>query len=189
MYQTVVRGILVLALPTLVFLGGVWVMSKISGRDYVTGRLRETAAEADRKPLNQRFGYDSEAVDRHWSALDDRARESERLFLQLDLIFPILYGAALLAGLWMAWSALGRPFHIAWIATPVLATVAADWCENAIQLTQLRRFAESGAAGLQPAWIQIASAATIVKLAAFAICCLLLLALAVASTACPARST
>jgi len=47
-----------------------------------------------------------------------------------------------------------------------------------VQLDQASRHVAEGRAGLQPGWMQIASAATMVKLGFFALTCVLLLALA-----------
>jgi hypothetical protein len=162
-----VKVIIMLALPLTVFLGGLWVMSKISDQDYVTQRLRQWAAPEDQKPLQQRLGYDAGAMTRYWGALDNTALRLEQHFLELDLAFPFLYGAAVSASLLIAWATLGRPFHPAWLIAPVAVTVFADWTENLVQLGQLRRYIEDGQVGLQPGWIQIASAATILKILFF----------------------
>ena len=163
-----IRAIMLLTLPTLVFYGGVQIMSKLSGRADVTKQLREKLNASDAKPLNQRVtGYDLEAVRRHWTVLDQTARTSEERFLEMDLVFPFFYGGALAGALLMAWAMLGRPFHPGWLLAPIAITVAADWIENLVQIRQLRRYAESGTAGLQSGWIQIASAATMIKLIFF----------------------
>jgi len=167
MGNVAVKTITILGLPLAVFLGGLWAMLKISDRDYVTQRLRQSAAPEDQKPLQQRLGYDADAVNRHWGALDNTALRLERRFLELDLVFPFLYGAALSASSLMAWATLGRPFRPAWLMAPVAVTVLADWIENLVQLGQLRRYTEGGEAGLQPGWIRIASAATILKMSSF----------------------
>ena len=167
MGNVAVKTITILGLPLAVFLGGIWAMLKISDRDYVTQRLRQSAAPEDQKPLQQRLGYDAGAVNRHWGALDNTALRLERRFLELDLVFPFLYGAALSASSLMAWATLGRPFRPAWLMAPVAVTVLADWTENLVQLGQLRRYTEDGEAGLQPGWIRIASAATILKMSSF----------------------
>ena len=161
------KTITMLGLPLAVFLGGIRIISKKSDRNYVTQRLRQSAAPEDQKPLQQRLGYDAGAVNRHWGALDNTALRLERRFLELDLVFPFFYGAALSASSLMAWATLGRPFRPAWLMAPVAVTVLADWTENLVQLGQLRRYTEDGEAGLQPGWIQIASAATILKMLSF----------------------
>lgn len=152
-------------LPMVVLVGGAWVMTILSGHDYVTKQLHEQADPKDRKGLNERFlGYDTDAVDRHWGVLDERALDSERRFLQLDLAFPIFYGAAVAVALWQAWRAAGTIFPPVWMVVLVAVTMIADWNENLIHLSQLRLYMESGNTGLQPGWIQIASVATTVKL-------------------------
>ena len=161
----VIRSI---GLPIVVLLSGAMVMSILSGHGYVMEQLRENADSKDRKPLNMRIlGYDTDAVARHWAALDESALRSERRFLELDLIFPTFYGAALAFALWQAWRVTGFVFSPAWVIVPVAITIIADWTENLIHLSQLHRYLESGEAGLQPESIQIASGATIVKLAFF----------------------
>ena len=159
------RAIVLLALPTLVLPGGVYVMAKLSGQAEVTQRLLDHAQPEDRKGLGLRlFGYDLEAVSRRWAALDPDTRKLERRALELDLVFPFLYGGALAAALLLAWAALDRPFRPVWLILPVAITVIADWIENLIQLGQLRLFDASAHAALRSGWIQIASVATTTKL-------------------------
>jgi hypothetical protein len=167
MGNVAVKTITMLGLPLAVFLGGIWVLLKLSNRDYVTQQLRQSAAPEDQKPLQQRLGYDTDAVNRHWGALDNTALGLERRFLKLDLVFPFLYGAALSTSSLRAWATLGRPFRRVWLMAPVAVTVLADWTENLVQLGQLRHYTEGGEAGLQPGWIRIASAATILKMLFF----------------------
>jgi len=140
MGSAVAKALFVLALPVVVFIAGARLMGAWSGRDRVVQRLAEHAAPEDRKPLNQRIGYDTAAVDRHWRALDPTARAAERHFLELDLVFPLFYGAAFLVSLLLAWAALGRPLHPVWIVALVGIMVASDWTENLLQLTQLSRY-------------------------------------------------
>ena len=113
------------------------------------------------------LGYDTTAVARHWDVLDERALQSERRFLELDLIFPTFYGTALAFALWLAWAAAGTTFSPVWIIVLVAITMIADWTENLIHLSQLQLYMQSGHIGLQPGWIQIASVATSVKLLFF----------------------
>lgn len=164
MSNLIVKVIVILALPTVAFLGGAWLMFKISDRESVTRSLAARAEPADRKPLYRRLTYDVDAVKRHWVALDDGAKYSERRFLQLDLVFPLLYGAALAFSLIMAWDALGRRFNPAWVLAPVLITVLADWAENILQLRQFGYFLTGGGTSLQAGWIRAASVATLLKL-------------------------
>lgn len=176
MLSALPKALLLLAIPAVAFVGGSYAIAKISGRDYV---MRQLGAAGQTPPLNQRIrGYDAAAFDRYWNALDGEARARERYFLKLDLGFPLLYGGALAVALFLARGALGRPFHAAWLAVPVVLTVAADWTENLVQLEQARRHVAEGRAGLQPGWMQIASAATTVKLGFFILTCVLLLGLA-----------
>ena len=105
-----------LMLPVVVFVGGAWIMSAASGRQTVPNQ----------KPLNQRLGYDTEAVDRYWGALDPPARRAEQRFLELDLVFPVFYGTALAVSLLIASAMLGGPVHPVWLIVPVVLTVGAD---------------------------------------------------------------
>jgi len=159
--------IAVLALPVVVFFGGAWVMSEMSNRENVRDRLHDAAAPEDQKPLNQRIGYDVSAVTRHWGALDDAGRDAMRRFLELDLVFPFLYGAALLTSMLVVWTTIGRPFQPIWLIAPVIITLVADWTENIVQWGQLRRFVDGGEFALQAGWIQMASMATVIKLVFF----------------------
>lgn len=156
-----------LVLPVVVFVGGAWIMSAVSGRQTVTNQ----------KPLNQRLGYDTEAVHRYWGALDTPARRAEQRFLELDLVFPVFYGTALAVSLMIASAMLGGPVHPVWLIVPVVLTVVADWVENLVHLDQLRNYIGAGKDGLVAGWIQVASTATIVKLLFFAISSLGLAAL------------
>lgn len=177
MSEIVPRILLVIALPIAVFLGGTFVMSRLTGRGRVVERLERMAGPADRPPLGQRLHYDAGAAHRHWGALDDVTRAAEERFLELDLVFPFFYGGALVVSLLIAWATLGRPFHPAWLVGPVAGAVGSDWVENLVQLAQLRRYARGGAHALQDGWMAVASAATLVKLAGVALASLGLLVL------------
>jgi len=177
MSKLIVKVIVILALPAVAFLGGVWLMFEISGRERVTQSLAAKAEPADRKPLYQRLTYDVNDVKRHWGALDGGALHSERRFLRLDLFFPLLYGVALAFSSIMAWQALGRRFHPAWVLTPVLIAALSDWAENLIQLRQLGYYMAGGDTVLQAGWIRAASIATLLKLLFFGGSCLALILL------------
>ena len=142
-------------------------MTNLSGHKYVE-ELRKKLAGDDQKSLNLRFlGYDLEAVKRHWSMFesDKLALQSEQRFLELDLVFPLLYGCAFAVSLLLAWTALGRPFNPVWIIAPVAITILADWAENLSHLNQLKRVDQMNSLGaLQKGWIQVASVATTVKI-------------------------
>jgi hypothetical protein len=164
---------LLIALPLVVFVGGAWIMSQMTGRERVTQQLLQAAEPADRTPLNKRWmGYDAAAAARYWQALGN-VLPAETRFLELDLVFPLLYGAAFATSLLLAWAMLGRPFNPAWLIGVVGVTVIADWTENLVQLAQIRR-----APALQAGWIAVASAATVVKLVFFTAALLVLVVLA-----------
>ncbi|HEU4557108.1 MAG TPA: hypothetical protein VFS20_04635 [Longimicrobium sp.] len=183
---TLLRVLLLAALPIIAFVGGGALMMRHTGRDHVRAVLDNsvrngTLTKADSAHLNMRWreGYDREAFRRYWNALDDKARGIEERFLEFDLVFPFLYGGALAASLLMAWAALGRPVHPAWVLLPVLILVAADWTENLVQLGQVRRWNAGGDAALQAGWIGVASAATRVKCAFIGVTALMLVGLLV----------
>ena len=152
MNRPVVAAILMLAIPAVAFVGGAWIMDELSGRKDVPN-----------PPLNRRFHYDKGDAETYWNAFKDLG--AEKRFLEIDLVFPFLYGGALAAGLLMAWAWQGRPFHPAWLLAPLLITLLADWTENLVQLGQLKR--HLAGSGLQAGWIQVASTATALKLTLF----------------------
>lgn len=158
----------VLLLPVVVSLAGAWVLTKASSRDLPKVRPQEPAG-TELEPLNRRWlGYDRLDVQEYWGALEKKgALAAEQRFLELDLIYPFVYGAAFLASLLLAWAMLDRRFHPALVVLPVAVSVLADWTENLVLLGQLRSFRQHAAA--IDSWsIQIASAATIVKLVSLA---------------------
>jgi hypothetical protein len=183
----ILRAIFMVALPTAVFFGGVAIMKKVTHHQEAEKRACSASNPSDRKPLDQRFGYDAGAVDRYWGAIDG-ALPAEQHFLEVDLVFPFLYGGALAASLLLAWSTLSRPFSPAWLIAPVAITVLADWTENLVQLAQLRRYSAGGAHALQAGWIRVASAATSLKLSFFGASSLLLLILVAMVLLCAARN-
>jgi len=183
----ILRVMFMVALPIAVFSGGVLLMKKVSLYQKVEEQAGTAPNSCDRKPLDQRrLGYDAGAVDRYWGALNKDARAAEQHFLEVDLVFPFLYGGALAACLLLAWITLGRPFSPAWIMAPVALTMLADWTENLVQLAQLRRYCS--AQPLQAGWIRVASAATSLKLLFFTASSLFLLTLVVIVLICAARN-
>lgn len=160
---------LLLTLTPCAFFGGLRIMSAASGRDVVTRQLA-LAPQKDRKPLGQRRGYDVQAAVRHWGALDAPARDAEILFLKMDLLFPLVYGAALAVSLLVGRAALGKTFSYGWIIAPIALTILADWTENIVQLGQLRRFRADAIDGnLNSGWIQVGSLATVLKTTSFSV--------------------
>src|SRR5687768_5352968 len=87
-------------------------------------------------------------------------RTIEQRYLKIDLVFPFLYGVALTSSSLIAWSALGRPFHVVWPLSLIAISVVTDWAENLIHLQQLYLYVQGGSASLQSTWIRIASFAT-----------------------------
>jgi hypothetical protein len=154
--RTILLALVMLGVPAATFMAGGLIMERWSRRAEV--------APPGQAPLYQRFRYNAEDVRTYWKAFGGKLSR-ERLFLELDLVFPFLYGGGLAAGLLLAWASLGRPFHPAWVLAPVLVGVLADWTENLIQLGQMRIYVNNGPQALQDGWIRVASVATAVKLA------------------------
>jgi hypothetical protein len=152
MSRPVTAAIVLLAIPTVAFFGGAWVMNALSGR-----------SEVPKPPLYMRVHYDKEDAAKYWHGFKD-IRTEER-FLEMDLVFPFLYGGALAASLLTAWAALGRPYNPVWILAPLFIALLADWTENFVQIGQLQR--HLAGIGLQDGWIQVASTATALKLSFF----------------------
>ena len=165
------RLILALGLPLAAFLaGGAWMM-KITGR----GNFPQTAVP-ESVPLHFRLGgYDALEVRAYWEWLGAEGQLAELRFLNLDLLFPLLYGGTLLLGLFLLWKGLERPFPRSWMLTPVLVNLLADWTENLTLRQQLLRFL--GNETIQEGWIALAGVATTVKILCFAFTWLLLLGL------------
>lgn len=175
MIAAAVTALLMLALPVLLFLAGGIGMMRATGR----ARFRRRRAEPASVPLNFRLrGYDAAAAAAYWRWLGADGRTAERRFLHADMLFPLVYGGAMLASLQAGWQALGQPVPLAMLASPVVATVVADWVENLLHLAQLARFEAGGPVGGRV--IRLAAAATSAKLLCFALSALLVVALAVA---------
>ncbi len=156
MSKLLITLIVMIALPVGVFRAGVAIMSRLSGH----------VAPAGQTPINQRFGYDANALSKYWGALQEiRKLDAERSFLKMDLIFPIFYGAALAASLLWGWAALDPPFGRPLILAPVFLQAVSDWTENLTQLRQLRLYLAGKA--LETGWVRVASAATTLKLLLF----------------------
>jgi hypothetical protein len=155
-------------LPFFAYFGAGAVLLIASGHSYVTRQLKEKGTPKNRTQLNMRLqGYDKTDVAELWGILDRRALKTERLFLQMDLLFPIFYAGAFVVALRQVWTELGKTFSPVFVVAPAAITAAADWTENLVQLDQLRRYVQNGSAGLQEGWVQVASAATVTKLLFF----------------------
>jgi hypothetical protein len=164
MTLSALRPLLIVAIPAVVFFGGAALMTRLSSRAIVTKQL-ESLPKADRTPLNSRLRYDEQAVATHWGALDRDALAAETRFLEMDLVFPLAYGGAFLAGLLLGWAMLGRSFNPTFLVLAVAVTVLADWTENLTMLGQIEGYAVQGVDALASWRITLASAATLVKLA------------------------
>ena len=168
MFPTALKAAAMLVLPATAFFAGAALMTGLSGRAIVTRQLA-ALPEGDRVPLNSRLRYDRAAVERHWNALDPKAHGPEALaaetrFLEIDLVFPLVYGAAFLAALLLGWAMLGRTFNPTWLVLAVGIALLSDWTENLTMLGQIEAYAARAA--LSDGRIALASAATLVKLLA-----------------------
>jgi hypothetical protein len=138
-------------------------------------------SRAEFKAIKDRLGgpsfqvgfYDAETMAKRWGTLKGKPGEkdlipSERIMLVIDLVFPFVFGAALAAGLSIAWWMLGRPFSPAVLLGLVFIGVAADWTENLVQLAQLESplaVKQTDKFDLSEGWIRLAGLATALKLA------------------------
>lgn len=166
-----IKRLAVLGLPVALFLVGGSLLMHLTGRD----QFPQTSAP-ESVPLHFRLGgYDGAEVQAYWGWLGPEGQLAERRFLELDLVFPLLYGGAILIALLRFWDWLGRPFAPLWLLAPVAMTLVADWTENLLQWQQLRLLLSEP---VQAKWIALASLATTIKMISFALSCLLLLALA-----------
>jgi hypothetical protein len=171
MTTSALRVLIVLGIPIALFISGGYLMMHITGRDQFPRTRVPTSV-----PLNFRLsGYDSITASAYWEWLGPDGRLAERRFLEADLVFPFLYGGAMLASLLLAWTALGRAFDPTWLVIPVAITVLSDWIENLLHWHQLKHFLQGEP--LQAQWIEIASIATSTKLVFFSISMLLILVL------------
>jgi hypothetical protein len=161
--MSILKALALVLIPLILILAGGKAMSWLSGRPMARG------ASGAEKPLNQRLGgYTVAETAAHWQPFSAERQRQERAFLEIDLVYPFLYGGALLAALLLARAWLGRPFDAVWVFLPVLLAVVGDWVENLIHLNQFGHWTRAGtsasAATLHSGWIQIASLATMVKL-------------------------
>ena len=160
------------ALPYVAFRLGSLAISKATDRKKVLARLQALPEKEEQVHLNQRIrGYEVPSVQRVWKAIDEKPSllHQEQAALHLDLVVPVLYGAALGTSLLLTWRAW-KGTSGAWLLVPVVIYLVADWTENAVQLRQLRLYREEGPDALEAGWVQVASNATTIKLVCFLGC-------------------
>jgi hypothetical protein len=146
-----------------VFFGGVRIFAALGRASIFEQPAARLADRGDREAPYRRFrGYNAAALQRYFSGFDRAAFEAFRRTLQADLLFPLFYGGAIAAALFIGTAHLQHPFPSAWIPVLTLLPMAADWTENVSLLRQLPRF-ESGEAPDERA-VALASAATRAKL-------------------------
>jgi hypothetical protein len=176
MALNIVKALVALIFPAVVFLAFGARQSAHSGRDVALKNINPT----DAKPLNLRLHYDVNRVDYFWGALGKSGQLAEQRFLEEDLTFPLIYGGALMLSLgWMLWKS-----ELSWspwlVMLPVVLGMIGDWIENVIQLDQLQRYINAGKNGLDAGAIFRSSLATDIKLAGIASADVLLIVLAIA---------
>lgn len=166
MTSLLLKSLIAVSIPILVLFAGGTIMSHMSGRGPLINQLKQSGHMVP-KPLNQRWlGYEAVEAHMYWRSLQATGRIAERTFLELDLMFPFFYLAALAASLLWAWIVGGRWFQPMWIAVPLAIVFVADWTENLIQLAHLSYW-DNISDEFEPGggvWIRVASSATIVKL-------------------------
>ncbi|HDR46440.1 MAG TPA: hypothetical protein ENN94_01925 [Geoalkalibacter subterraneus] len=172
MTAPLIKLLTAIILPTAVFFIGGYLMLNLTGRD----AFPQTSAP-ESVPLHFRMGsYNVEQVQAYWNWLGPEGRGAELRFLHADLVFPVMYGGAILVALLIVSNELGRPLKPQWLVLPVGITVAADWGENLLHWQQLSRFLKDEP--VQAAWLQLSSLATTTKTIFFALSVLLLLVMA-----------
>ena len=149
-----IKALILIGFPLLVLGGGSLLLNWLGRSVLATGA----------KPLYMRAGYNSQDAKEYWDALNQaEVLPVESRLLKLDLIFPILYGGALLTSILAAWSALGRPQYWNLAVIPVWLAILADWTENSVLLYLLRSYISNRSASLHSGLVQIASTATLLK--------------------------
>jgi len=165
---SLIKLLTAIVLPIAVFFIGGYLMLNLTGRD----AFPQTSAP-ESVPLHFRIGsYTAEQVQAYWNWLGPEGRGAELRFLEVDLLFPVIYGGAILLALFIIRSGLARPLKPQWLVVPVGITMAADWVENLVHWQQLRRFLKDEP--VQAAWLQFASLATSTKIVFFTLSALLL---------------
>ncbi len=168
MTTSLIKLLTAIVLPIAVFFIGGYLMLNLTGRD----AFPQTSAP-ESVPLHFRIGsYTAEQVQAYWNWLGPEGRGAELRFLEVDLLFPVIYGGAILLALFIIRSGLARPLKPQWLVVPVGITMAADWVENLVHWQQLRRFLKDEP--VQAAWLQFASLATSTKIVFFTLSALLL---------------
>lgn len=162
-----------------VFFIGAALMSAAAGHGEIAKALKGSDEQKPLPALNQqRTGYTADYVKEVWERTKtvDPELKSEKVYLKMDLVFPLFYGSVLACCLALVQRATGANLHFAALYGPVVVTVLSDWIENTTQLTLIGTYTASEAS-LDPGMVQLASAATVLKLACFVLSVLLIAAL------------
>ena len=183
MTKTLLISVLAIALPSVVFIAGGWLMMEVSGRNAVSRARPELS-----KGLGMRWkGYTTDEVKDYWALLGEEGQKAEQRVLQIDLVFAIAYCSAIGLSLFVLWTRLGLEYSPLWILLPVVAALLADWTETALQLGQLNLVVTKGLEWVRFGPIRIASVATVVKIWSVVASAVSLLILVVALIVCELR--
>ena len=107
-------------------------------------------ADAVKLPfIHTRFaGYDIEAVRTQSKELGTEGLAAYRRMLRWDLLFPIVYGSALIWTITRLWALIAPDTPTCtWVFLLPLVTMVADWSENIILLSQTKSLAEKPSPG------------------------------------------
>src|SRR5688572_25243754 len=101
MGRIIAISLFALALPFVAVVGGGELMTVITQRQI-----------PEKPPLMGRWrGYTKEEVASYWTKLREAGGlNAETRFLEVDLIFPFVYGGALLTSMLLTWASLGLRF-------------------------------------------------------------------------------
>ena len=156
MTNTPLIAVFAVIFPIAVFLGGSWLMTKVTVGDW---------KKNDRPNLGMSpTGYKVETIKSYWRRAPREDLQAEERFLRLDFIFAIVYSSAIALSLVALGTLAGLNFHPAWLLLPVVVTLFSDWAENALQLSQIGRTLAAGVDAVNDRAVRAASVATILKL-------------------------
>ncbi len=179
MIQSFVFSVAAALFAAAVFFIGATLMSAAAGHGQIASALKGSDKDKPLAPLNTRLtGYTVTDVQEVWDRIRtvDGEFKAERLYLKMDLVFPLFYGIVL-AGC-MALVQRATSCNCPWIAlyAPIGVIILADWVENTTQLRLIGKYADP-AYTLDASMVQLASCATMLKLAAFGLSVVLIIAL------------
>lgn len=136
-------------------------------------------------PLYMRYqGYDTSEVIKFFNTLSHTNKDFlqyEKKYQTLDLLFPFVYGDALVFCIYIFASWLGRLNLLRWLISPVVITMFADWLETSMMLKQLDLYTKGNLSLMSEDVIAIASYSTQVKITCLLVSCSVCIYLAIAA--------